>query len=238
MARSPASTILRPFVHATGLVACLALSACGAVRPKVDYEAFGHADPDKDDAIVDRYNHRPAETTPPEVMVLVDTIPEGIDVKDGKVSIKEGYEHELLGKFVLVRGSGGGVFALYSFSDYETGWRKGYCYPQVVLNYATLTMWSLFVPTSYPCWGDNGLTKKEAVSEAKHVAAAAGGDLVVLGYGGAGITGDRNDVLGAAGFIFKKDPRLGKGGLKTRPLEGPPVPESRSAKATLSTTKL
>jgi hypothetical protein len=219
------SSSLRFVLRGATLFACLSLGACAAVKPNVDYEAFGHADPDSDDAVVERYKSRPANAAkPPEVMVLVDTIPEGIDVKDGKVTVKDGYDHELLGKFVLVRGSGGGISALYTFSDYEAGWHKGYCYPQVVLNYATLTLWSLLVPTAYPCWGDNHLTKKEAVAEAKHVAAAAGGDLVVFGYGGAGFTGNRNDVVGAAGFIFRKDPRLGgKGGLKTRPMEKSPT---------------
>ena len=221
MVRFRCSHWLRAALHATALVGCLSASGCAAVRPKVDYEAFGHADPDSDDAVVERYNSRPppASSKPPEVMVLVDTIPEGIDVKDGKVTVKNGYDHELLGKFMLVRGNGGGITALYMFSDYEASWQKGYCYPQVVLNYATLTLWSLLAPTAYPCWGDNHLTKKDAVLEAKHVAAAAGGDLVVLGYGGAGFTGDRNDVVGAAGFIFRKDPRLGKGSMKTRPMD-------------------
>lgn len=196
------------------------LLGCGAIQPTLNYEGFGAADPERDQAMVQKLR----ETEPPpvgsEVVVLVDTIPEGINLDDGAIKVEDGYQHQLLGKFALLPGAGGFVSAI-SFPDYKDSWRKGYCYWQAPLGWVTLTLWTFLVPLNYPCWGDASMEKKDAVAEAKQVAKAAGGDLVIMTYAGAGLGGDANYVYGAVGFILKVDPRMKQGDIKTKPADGP-----------------
>lgn len=202
----------------------LALCHCAGIRPSLNYSGFGEADPEKDERVIAK--HREATLAPSRsaaaidgVVVLIDTVPQGIEVEDGKIQVAEGYAHRLVGKFVLSPGSGWGFTALFHFSDYENSWRKPYCYPQVVLNFATLAMWGSLVPLSYPCWGDPSMTKQDVVREAKALAGAADGDLVILGYIGAGYQGDPNQVIGAAGYVLRADPRMKGGDLATEPRE-------------------
>jgi hypothetical protein len=182
---------------------------CGAIRPHVVYTSFGQADPEKDESVVKAYEKGSEKTSDDDVVVLVDTIPEGIEIGLGTITIKDGYRHQLVGKFGVNPGFGGGPLALYWFADYETGWRKGYCYPQVVLNWLTLSLW-MAVPLSYVCNGDASLTKAAVIRQTKALARSAGGNLVIMGWSGAGIDSNPNVVWGASGFILRADPKFKK----------------------------
>lgn len=213
------SSPLRPTRAALALAATFVLG-CGAIQPTLNYEGFGQADPERDEQIVTGIRENVPPPVGNEVVVLVDTLPEGISLDDGAIKVEDGYQHQLLGKFALLPGNGGFVSAI-SFADYKDSWRKGYCYWQAPLGWVTLTLWNFLVPLNYPCWGDASMTKKDAVAEAKQVAKAAGGDLVIMTYAGTGMTGDANYVYGAVGFIVKVDPRMKEGDIKTKPADGP-----------------
>lgn len=196
------------------LLATVALglaSGCGAIRPVVSYSAFGDADPEGDDAVVAGAEN--GEDVPKgDVRVLVDQIPEGLELSDGKITVLDGYDHQLVGKFKAVpQLTQHGFLALFSFADYEAGWRKGYCYPQTVLNYLTLTMWSYLVPLAYPCWGDARTDKASVVRYARRVAKAAGGNLVIMSYV------EIRDFVAGLGYILVADPRMLSGELETKP---------------------
>lgn len=198
-----------------GLVSLLSVN-CAAIHPKVQFTSFGEADPDRDNRVVEQFRGQRDQAPPAAetVKVLIDTIPEGLELKDGKISVKEGYQHELIGKVSLLPGSGMGMTGLFGFTDYVSSWRKPYCYPQVFLNYLTIFIWSTMVPLSYPCWGGYKVTKSQAIANARRAALAAGGDLVLGGYLGQGISGDNTYVTGFAGFILRMDPRLKNTKLK------------------------
>jgi hypothetical protein len=196
----------------------LASIGCGSIRPHVVYTSFGPADPEKDEAVVKGFEQQSHRTGDDDVVVLVDTIPEGVEIGLGTITIKDGYHHQLIGKFGVNPGFGGGPLSLYWFADYETGWRKAYCYPQVVLNWLTLSLW-MVVPLSYVCDGDASLTKAAVIRHMKALARSAGGDLVLMGWTGAGLESDPNVVWGAGGFILRADPRLKSGKLPATPAD-------------------
>lgn len=104
------------------LVAALLLGGCLAPKPSVMYTSFGEARLAADKQVVDRYiadyERRHPETTAPsgyptqapskpdveqvrQVKVLVDTLPEGIELKDGSIRSDAGSSHVILGRLVL-----------------------------------------------------------------------------------------------------------------------------------------
>jgi hypothetical protein len=197
----------------------LVVSGCGAIRPTIEYTRFGEADPERDRSVVNdvRQSYEAPPPSAQQVAVLVDTIPEGLDVGTGQIKVVDGYQHQLVGKFQLTHASRAGSLSLWWFSDYESDWRRGYCYPQVVLTLATLMIWSM-TPLAVPCWGDPRMTKVDAIAYARRIATAAGGDLVIMGYGR---RFDSELILDAAGIILRADPRMKRGELKSVPAKVP-----------------
>jgi hypothetical protein len=196
--------------------AALALSttACGTLNPNLNYQGMGAANFSRDRRVVEKADESDGGPSAEHVVVLLDTIPEGIAVKDGIVRVADGYQHEILGKVDVTPNNHVSMIALFGFPDYESGWRKPYCYPQTVLTYATLTLWALVVPTSYPCYGAPGITEESVERKLRAAAVAAGGDLVLASVLR---VGNSDKVFGAHGLIVKMDPRMRAGALKTSP---------------------
>lgn len=191
-----------------GLISLLLLCTvvflgCGAVHRKAAFSSTGAANPAADSKIRDGFKANRAKPLPPEaqaVTVLIDTVPEGVSLDDGVLGIEEGYEHQILGKFALTGDSG-------IFPAYKTSWRKPYCYPQSVLVIGTLFLWAM-VPTYYPCFPSEMISKAEMVDALKLLAYEAGGDLVIATY-----VADNEDMANhAVGFVLQADPRV-LGGL-------------------------
>jgi hypothetical protein len=194
----------------------LALSAgCATVRPPAEYLATGQADPEKEQEVREKFAETNPEEPAKDVDVFVDTIPEGFGYADGVLSVQEGYQHQVLGKFELP--GGGSIMDYYpwGFTDYKEGWRKGLCYWQVPLGYATLFVWTFVFPASYPCMATGVMTKVELLRYIRQLAKSAGGDTVIFSY-----TSAHNDkATGAVGFVIRKDPRFTDQKMESKPMQ-------------------
>src|SRR5262249_52715369 len=116
--------------HTLLVAACACLSLhCASIRPRAVYTGFGKADPDRDEQVSNGYREHLAQVAPDDVVVLVDTIPEGLEITGTNIMVKEGYQHQLVGKFELAQNFGMSMTGLMWFTDYESSWRKPYCYP-------------------------------------------------------------------------------------------------------------
>jgi hypothetical protein len=184
-----------PVVVAAVLLSSLS-TGCAALKVKpTAYTSFGEADPGKDKAIVERYSELLKSTEPrPEVKVLVDTVPEGVDVKDGAITVDKESPHTLVAKFSI--GAPGGFFP-----DYKQSWRKGLCYWQTPLVVATLFAWAA-VPTYWPCFSSSAMSRQDLIEATKTLAWSAGANLVVLSYVGASTD---EAVYGGVGFLLSTD---------------------------------
>jgi hypothetical protein len=189
----------------TLLALLAALTGCATLNPRVTYSGFGEADPVAEAGLLQKYRDSRADApseAAAKVKVLVDTIPEGIEFKDGHIAVSDGYKHRIIGKFSLTQGIGALYIGNFWFADYASGGRKALCYPQVVLTWVTLGLWML-VPTSYFCWGDIGNSKVELIDHVKKLTATAGGNVAVIGF----VPGvDPEMSQGAGGIILEVDP--------------------------------
>jgi hypothetical protein len=185
------------------LVGTTGILGCGAVHRKATFSSTGAADPAADTKIRDDFKTARTAPLPAEaqaVTVLIDTVPEGVSLEGGVLGVEEGYEHVILGKFALTGDAG-------IFPAYKTSWRKPYCYPQSVLVIGTLFLWAL-VPTYYPCFTTENVSKAEMVDALKLLAYEAGGNLVIATY----VTHDQDRAAQAVGFVLQGDARV-LGGL-------------------------
>jgi hypothetical protein len=206
------------------LVLVHSFAGCANVRPRTTYSAIGSADPAREREIVDGYAKQPVTS---EVNVFIDSLPPGVTVANGEIQIDPNYQHRLIGRFTMAGGHGKGLSALRRFPNYRAGWKKGYCYPQTVLTYMTLFIWSL-LPPAYPCYGSATVAKEHLVGDMKALASAAGGNLVVAGYTEASDT----DAAGATGFILVLDPRTrgqAAGTVQVAPPPAAPAPAEQPA---------
>ena len=190
----------------------LFLCNCATLRTQLRYSGFGEADFSRDRAVTERFKDSRDEPAP-QVKVLVDTVPEGLSVKDGLLRVEEGYSHEILGKFSLLPQNP--VISIYAFADYEDGWRKVLCYPQIPLVWLTLSIWPL-VPTFYPCYGSVTQRREKLLDDVKRITQAAQGDVAIVSFG-LSPNLDPEEAFGAAGYILRLDPRTGLGKTQSVP---------------------
>lgn len=210
------------------LVCCafLVLAGCATVHPDANFTKTGRANPGLEKEVLSKFESMQdddVEVSSEEVTVLVDSVPEGLEISRRTLSVKENYRHQIIGKFKL----GTSVFAtghltLFGFHDYRQNWRKGYCYPQVPLTWVTATFWALVSPTSYPCWARSRMEQRVWLRAVRQLAAAAGGDLAIVTMRRKG-TGNRK-ARGASGFILKADPRMDRQEMEFRQMPSDKMP--------------
>lgn len=180
------------------VAAVVSSTACATVHARPSFSAFGEADPEIDAQVLNAFvaaRDEPLDEDEAAIKVLIDTLPDGVELNDGVLRVKEGYPYELLGRFRLDPAAGNTLF----FADYTSSARKGFCWPQVVLSWVTLGIWAIIVPTSYPCWGSSETSRRELIAEVKRFAHTAGGNLVIASY----VQGTSpNTAFGAYGFIL------------------------------------
>jgi hypothetical protein len=179
---------------------------------------MGTANFSRDRQIVEKADDAGPSAEADRVIVLLDTIPEGIGVHEGVIRVEDGYQHQILGKVAVTPNNHVSLIALFGFPDYESSWRKPFCYPQTILTYATLTLWALVVPTAYPCYGAPGISEEVVEKKLRNAAVAAGGDMVIATVMR---MGNSDKLFGASGLIVKMDPRMRGGALKTSPAKPP-----------------
>ncbi len=183
------------------------LSGCAAVTPSIAFNAAGASDPVRDRAVrkaledaLDSSEEMKGEAD--SIQIFAGTIPEGLVLKDAVMSVAEGYSHQIIGKISLRAPNG-----LVGFSDYRAGWKKPYCYPQVVIGMGIFTY---YLPTYWPfCFADAQPDLEYWMKDIRSVAHKMGANMVVGSY-----LGMNKDGLSAAGFdgvLILADPRaLGK----------------------------
>lgn len=177
------------FVAFAALMAAV-LSACASVPAGLRADAYGEGDVDlaRDRAVVDAAKE--LEETP-EIPVFRGKLPPGINIKDNgtviEIAPSHAGEYEVLGKVEsdYTKGMSSAVVNnLWWTWDYEQGWRKGLCYPQIPLKIVTLGIYSYFSPLHWPCMAVVP-TSEESRQEThyanlKRLAKAMGADFVVL----------------------------------------------------------
>jgi hypothetical protein len=124
-----------------------------------------------------------------DIKVLVETLPEGMSVKEGQL-IFDHERFEMLGKVSADYRDPSGINLGWWFYHYQDkdSWRNGLCAWQVPLSWVTLSMWAWFVPTYYPCrvhFGEEDERRASIIETMQRATKALGGNLVIVsGFGG------------------------------------------------------
>jgi hypothetical protein len=202
----------------SGLFVCVSsLVACAPLAPRYAYQGFGNADPGRDRKVVEKMDALPTPK-PTDVVVLLDTVPEGLEVNGLMLKVKEGWQHEVLGKVEVAPNGHVSFVTLLGFPEYEDTGHKVACYPQTVLTWSTLTLWAFISPTAYPCWGKGGMPEEATIDALRKGGAAAGGDLVV-----ASLLRYDDRIYSAHGMVIRADPRLKGGSIESAPAHPTPT---------------
>lgn len=83
------------------VISCLAIACIPPSQSRIfpEYQSFGDANPTKDELIKGKFGRGLAKVPDAKVRVLIETLPEGITVGESGLSVQDGYEHQILGKF-------------------------------------------------------------------------------------------------------------------------------------------
>ena len=143
-----------------------------------------------------------------DVKVLIDAIPEGVSYSDGIISVKEGYKHEIVGKFTIQRDFSALFWQQYWIMDYESPVANVLCNVQAPLKALTLGIWSVYSPTYWLCWPKFKYTPERATKDVARLAKSADGNLAITSFVKI-IPSDIDEdiaVISMSGFILKIDP--------------------------------
>jgi hypothetical protein len=162
-------------------LAALALTAgCASVSPTVRTNGFGPNDPTRDRAAA-------RDGAGGSVEVIIGALPPGLAAEGENIRVLPGYErtYRVVGRVEadLTRQIASAPTRNWLTSwNYDQGWRKGLCWPQVPLKIVTLGLWTA-VPTHYPCVtvlpAGEARRQELLVEHLRRGTAAIGGDLVV-----------------------------------------------------------
>ncbi len=160
------------------------------------------------------------EGTAADVRVLIQTLPEGMVIKDGQLTFDDRYE--MLAKVSANYKNPGWAFLGFWFYGYKSSdsWRTGLCAWQVPLSWVTGSLWAFVAPTYYPCrvkMGSEEERRADIVETMQRATKALGGNLVVVGgfggvnfittQGGAVVATNSVDALSGEGYAFKTKTR-------------------------------
>ena len=153
------------------------------------------------------------------VKVLIDAIPEGVSYADGVISVKEGYKHEIVGKFTIQRDFNALFWQQYWIMNYESPVANVLCNAQAPLKVLTLGIWTVYSPTYWGCWPKFKYTPEQATDDVARLAEVADGNLAITSFFRI-VPSDIDEdvaVINMSGFILRIDPRMKNGKLKTSP---------------------
>lgn len=196
---------------------------CATLRPAVSVTRFGDVNPkaDRELALAAAKSEESAE----DVRVVQGQLPEGLELLEQSttIAVARGYEqsYQVLGTVEADYGPVGsslGITNLFWAPDYDEGWRKALCYPQVPLKILTMSLW-VAVPLHYPCWATIPGEDERMEPLIQHVrkgAKAMGANLVVLTATGGISVSSHGQVVGVhknvslRGFAIKAGPVQGR----------------------------
>jgi hypothetical protein len=193
---------------------CLLACATQSYSPRIDYIGQ-YRDAESANEAADAVTEREATN----VAVLLNELPRGVSIVDGKITVAADSEWVLVAE-ATAHPNGGRQFWLMGFYDYnpDEAWRKGYCYWQVPLHWLTFGLWYM-VPTDYVCnvsegrsVGDVNDRKQRVVRTLQRAAKATNSDLVVLASerqtsvvrANTGTVISTLDWNGGSGFLFRR----------------------------------
>jgi hypothetical protein len=171
-----------------GIVLLLS-SGCATIHPDAVVQSFGESNPAHNKQIAEQAMDRGANDE--GVKVISGKLPDGLDIQERgtKIVVQPGFEskYTVLGTIEADYNratASGTVKNVYWAWNYDEGWRKGLCYPQVPLKILTLGIWSFFVPLHYPCFasipGDESDRQTDLQAVIARGAKVMGGNLAIL----------------------------------------------------------
>lgn len=151
-----------------------------------------------------------------QVQVVINGIPEGTFLQDNRLIVQEESTHQILGTFYVSRPIDS--WPLIKFDDYEGNWRKYLCWPQVPLNWVTLTLWRYLSPTAWPCHTLSPYSLNDLSYMAQALANEVGGNLVVAKVH---FSYDGLEMIALSGYILRKDAKYKEGRVPEKSSELP-----------------
>jgi hypothetical protein len=195
------------------LLCLMMLTGCAGVVTKGIFSHVGEADPTQEKQINNEIAQIKKKYEPPkeEVKVFIDTIPEGLVYQNHTLSVADGYDHKLLGKFSAAPDPFI-YYAVYSNAfKYKDPWRNAYCNFHAVIPFLFLS------PTFWVagCYPSNVVPHEDLINTAKNVAVSAGGDMVLGSYSGS--RPDKSTAIGFSGWVVKMDKQFKGKAIKSTP---------------------
>ncbi len=194
---------MRSFIHFGVFAATLGSAGCGTLAFHPSVQSMGEYKNTQSIATeADEMSARSADG----VKVLVETLPEGMIVKDNMIVV-DPERYEMLGKVSADYKDASLVNMGFWFYDYKENesWRTSFCAWQVPLSWVTLTMWSWLSPTYYPCRvgaGSEEERRADIVQALQKATKALGGNLVVVsGFGGVDFVTTRGGTVVATNSV-------------------------------------
>ena len=188
---------------------------------QVTYKLFGEPDFEKEKKVRKKMARglESGKKSKKKPKILIDSIPEGLNYRDGILSVVEGYNHKIISKFALTKDVDALLFSAYWIVNYENDFLNVYCNAQAPLKVVTLGIWMMYSPTYWVCFPRIYYTQETALDHVRYLAEIAGSDLILTNF----LTretadpDDLIDVVSLHGFLVKVDPKLKGKKLKTKP---------------------
>lgn len=166
----------------------LAAGCSGCYTPQYlkTVRVFGDFDPARDLRLAEKAESLPWNDARTDIRVVGGRMPAGISLSEESrlLTIDEAASsrYTVIGSAVSTVPASGytALYWYYPMHDREGSFRPAFCSWQAPLRAVTFGLWSLFVPLNYACLVDESPDGQVHLRELKRMAAAMGGNLVVV----------------------------------------------------------
>lgn len=184
----------------SAIAAILLASGCAAINPTVQFSAVGESNVALERKLRNELTAAARDNSPIEdlskIKIYIDNLPPGVEVRDGVLSVAPGSGNVLIGKISLY--PDGSTF----FPDYESGWKKPFCYTQTGLVFATVFAWGM-VPTYYPCYTTASRDVDDWLDKVRRVTYRAGATMAVGSF--IWKSADGESAAGFTGILIRSE---------------------------------